>query len=173
MKLIWRFLLDLDFQNPQRFTLLFDQAKNKSKQNFVKKKYFGGSDVKNVSCIRESGTLIYHKYACQSFLRSNWFYRPTLMPAILLWSWHCAFTMYQTYEYFLVWLLRLYQGRRKVWKSGGAYSTMMDIFCPPGWDRVNCSDKNWGGGSKPQPPHLRQPCRPICFYEIALKELVN
>ena len=29
------------------------------------------------------------------------------------------------------------QARRKVWKSGGAGSTVVGIICPPGWDRVN------------------------------------
>ena len=38
------------------------------------------------------------------------------------------------------------QARRKVWKSGGAGSTVVGIICPPGWDRVNCLAKNWGGG---------------------------
>ena len=45
------------------------------------------------------------------------------------------------------------QGRRKVWKSGGgACSTVVGIICPPGWDRVNCFAKNWGGGKPPSPP---------------------
>ena len=28
---------------------------------------------------------------------------------------------------------------------GGARSTVVGIICPPGWDRVNCSAKNWEG----------------------------
>ena len=35
------------------------------------------------------------------------------------------------------------QGHRKVWKSEGTRS----IIFPPGWDRVNCLDKNRGGGA--------------------------
>ena len=33
------------------------------------------------------------------------------------------------------------QGRRKVWKSGGARSTVVGKICPPGWDRVSCLAK--------------------------------
>ena len=40
------------------------------------------------------------------------------------------------------------QGRRKVWKSGGARSTVVGIICPPGWDTVNYFAKNWGGGTE-------------------------
>ena len=47
---------------------------------------------------------------------------------------------------------RSYQGRRKVRKSGGACSTVVGIICPPGWDRVNCSAKHWGGWSPQSPP---------------------
>ena len=43
------------------------------------------------------------------------------------------------------------QARRKVWNSGGARSTVVGIICPPGWDRVNCLAKNWGGLSPPSP----------------------
>ena len=54
LMMLWNEFLDLDFKNPQRFSLLFDQAKNRNKQNFVKKifgdyEYFGGSNVTNVS----------------------------------------------------------------------------------------------------------------------------
>ena len=44
-----------------------------------------------------------------------------------------------------------YQGRRKVWKSEGSGNTAVGIICPTGWDRVDCSAKNRGGGT-PQPP---------------------
>ena len=52
-----RCFLDLDFKNSRWFALLFDQAKNKNKQNFIKKifsgyDYFGGYDVTNVSFVR-------------------------------------------------------------------------------------------------------------------------
>ena len=50
------------------------------------------------------------------------------------------------------------QGRRKVWKFGGACSTVVGIICPPGWDRVNCSSKHWGGLSPQSPP----PPGPLC-----------
>ena len=44
----------------------------------------------------------------------------------------------------------LLQGRHKVWKSGGgAWSTVVGIICPPGWDRVNCLAKNWGAKAPP------------------------
>ena len=49
------------------------------------------------------------------------------------------------------------QGRRKVWKSGRAWITVVDIICPPGWNRVNCLAKN-RELKPPQPPCLRQPC---------------
>ena len=32
----------------------------------------------------------------------------------------------------------IWQGRRKVWKSEGARSTVVGIICLPGWDRVKC-----------------------------------
>ena len=38
------------------------------------------------------------------------------------------------------------QGRRKVWKSGRALSTVVGIICPPGWDRVKFSSKKLRGG---------------------------
>ena len=44
------------------------------------------------------------------------------------------------------------QGRRKVWKSKGAWITAVGIICPPGWDRVNCLAKNWGGLKPPPSP---------------------
>ena len=45
-----------DLKNPQRFSLIFNQAKNENTQNLSKKpfvdyKYFGGSDVMNLSKI--------------------------------------------------------------------------------------------------------------------------
>ena len=43
------------------------------------------------------------------------------------------------------------QGRRKVWKSGGDRSTVVGIICTPGWDRVNCSAKNWGAQAPSAP----------------------
>ena len=43
-------------------------------------------------------------------------------------------------------LLRV-QGRRKVWKSGGASSN-----APPSWDRVNWSAKIWGYHGTPGTP---------------------
>ena len=48
--------------------------------------------------------------------------------------------------------LDTFQGRRKVWKFEGACSTVVGIICPPGWDRVNCSAKHWGGWSPQSPP---------------------
>ena len=50
------------------------------------------------------------------------------------------------------------QARGKVWKSGGARSTVVGIICPPGWDRVNCLAKNWGAKAPPPAPRLRRPC---------------
>ena len=54
------------------------------------------------------------------------------------------------------------QGRRKVWKSGGARSTVVGIICPPGLDRVNCLAKNWGAKAPPA-PHLRRACSAVYF----------
>ena len=31
----------------------------------------------------------------------------------------------------------------------GACSTVVGIICPPGWDKVNCSAKNWGAKAPP------------------------
>jgi hypothetical protein len=40
---------------------------------------------------------------------------------------------------------------RRVWKSG-ACIIVVGIICPSGWDRANCSAKNWGEASVPPPP---------------------
>ena len=45
-----------------------------------------------------------------------------------------------------------HQGRRKVWKSGGACSTGWGWCAPPGRDRVNWSAKNWGSVRPPATP---------------------
>ena len=34
------------------------------------------------------------------------------------------------------------KARHKVWKFGGARSTVVGMICPPGWDRVDCLAKN-------------------------------
>ena len=51
------------------------------------------------------------------------------------------------------------QARRKVWKSGGAGSTVVGIIWPPGWDRVNCSAQNWEGLNPPQLPACDSPAK--------------
>ena len=48
------------------------------------------------------------------------------------------------------------QGRRKVWKSGGANSNVVNIGCPPCWDRDNWSAKIWGAMA-PCPTRFRRP----------------
>ena len=50
------------------------------------------------------------------------------------------------------------QALRKVWKSRWAFSTYVNIICPPGWYRVNWSPKNWGTKAPPlPPPPLQEP----------------
>ena len=49
------------------------------------------------------------------------------------------------------------QGRRKIWKSGGARNTVWGECALPGWDRVNWSAKNWEDLSPPQPPLCDRP----------------
>ena len=59
----------------------------------------------------------------------------------------------------------LLQGRHKVWKSGGgAWSTVVGIICPPGWDRVNYLAKNWG--AKAPPPTCYEPVIVIIKYKL-------
>ena len=57
------------------------------------------------------------------------------------------------------------QGRHKVWKFEGACSTVVGIICPPGWDRVNCSAKHWGGWS-PQSRPLATALRDSRVHDI-------
>ena len=57
------------------------------------------------------------------------------------------------------------QGRRKAWKSGGACKTVVGIICLPGWDRVNCFAKNWGGG---EAPPLRRPLLALTLSRVTL-----
>ena len=46
----------------------------------------------------------------------------------------------------------LLQGRRKIWKSGGAYNTVVGkIFFPPGWDRFQLFGQKRGGAAKAPP----------------------
>ena len=46
--------------------------------------------------------------------------------------------------------------RPKIWR-GGASSSVVGIICPPGWNRVNWSAKNWGGAITPLPTPFRHP----------------
>ena len=39
------------------------------------------------------------------------------------------------YDFFVASQMYTFQGRRKVWKSGGACSTGWGECAPPGWDR--------------------------------------
>ena len=58
------------------------------------------------------------------------------------------------------------QGRRKVWKSGGgsARSAVVDIICPPGWDRVN------GLAKHPLPPLAHDEYRTQVKYITCINE---
>ena len=45
-------------------------------------------------------------------------------------------------------------------KGGGACSAVVGIICPPGWDRVNRSAKNWGAPPTPPPG----PCYDLAYF---------
>ena len=50
-----------------------------------------------------------------------------------------------------------YQGRRKVWKSGGASIIWWAQSAPPGWDRVHWSAKIFGCHGNPDTPGDNRP----------------
>ena len=51
---------------------------------------------------------------------------------------------------------------------GGAHSTGWGIMCPPGWDRVNWSAKDWVGTCPPGPPACDRPALPSWDFLISL-----
>ena len=62
-------------------------------------------------------------------------------------------------------ILELNQARRKVWKSGGASSTVVGIICPP-LVEIGLTDlSNIGGAEAPPAPPWRQPCELLWFDE--------
>ena len=61
------------------------------------------------------------------------------------------------------------EGRRKVWKSGGASSNEVGIICLPGWDRVNWSAKIWVCHGTPGTPRDDTPA--FCALKIRMLAL--